>query len=250
MADYGIAGKRVAVTGAASGIGRAVAFRAQADGANVLAIDINEGGLAPLADAGMETLASDLSSAEGRTSALGRIAHFDALINAAGIIRIVELTEVSEEDWDRIFALNAKGLFFMCQAFSKTVPDGGRIVNLSSVSARNQSTLETAAYAASKAAVIAITRTFAHLLGPRNVCVNAILPGIIDTPMQDKVLAEIAPLRGVPVDTLARERLKIVPFGRPAGPEECAEFIVSLLGPAGDYVTGQALAVDGGYTMV
>jgi NAD(P)-dependent dehydrogenase (short-subunit alcohol dehydrogenase family) len=250
VADYGIAGKRIAVTGAASGIGQAVAQRVLAERATVVAVDINADGLRPVAEAGAEVVVADLATAEGRQQTIERVAHFDALINAAGVIRIVPPSEVSEDDWDRVFGLNARGLFFMCQAFARTVPDGGRIVNLSSVSARNQSTLETAVYAASKAAVVAITRTFAHLLGPRNVCVNAILPGIIDTPMQEKVLAEIAPLRGSSVDELARERLKIVPFARPASAAECAEFIVSLLGPSGDYVTGQALAVDGGYTMV
>src|SRR5262249_26563270 len=101
-----------------------------------------------------------------------------------------------------------------------------------------------------KAAVVAITRTFAHALGPRGICVNAVLPGIVDTPMQDKVVAEIAHLRGVPAAQLASERLKIVPMGRTVSARECAQTIAWLLGEDPTYITGQAIAVDGGYTMV
>jgi NAD(P)-dependent dehydrogenase (short-subunit alcohol dehydrogenase family) len=240
----------VVVTGAASGIGRAVALRLLAGGAGVLAVDVSEAGLADVAEAGARTCVADLSRADDRRRVVDQAAGVDALVNAAGVIRLVPPLQVSEDDWDTIFAVNAKALFFLCQAFAERLPDGGRIVNLASVAARNQSTLETAVYAASKAAVVAITRTYAHLLGPRGICVNAVLPGIVETPMQDKVIAELAQHRGVAAEDIAAKRLSIVPLGRTAPPAECAEAIVALLGPAGSYVTGQAIAVDGGYTMV
>ena len=242
--------KSVVVTGAASGIGRAVALRLVADGIDVLAVDRSEEGLASVADAGARTCLADLSSSADRARIVEEAGNLDALVNAAGVIRLVPPLEVSEDDWDTIFSVNAKALFFLCQAFAERLPDGGRIVNLASVAARNQSTLETAVYAASKAAVVAITRSYAHLLGPRGICVNAVLPGIVDTPMQDKVIEELARHRGIPAEEIAGKRLSIVPLARTAPPEECAEAIVSLLGPAGSYVTGQAIAVDGGYTMV
>jgi NAD(P)-dependent dehydrogenase (short-subunit alcohol dehydrogenase family) len=97
---------------------------------------------------------------------------------------------------------------------------------------------------------VAITRTFAYALGPRGICVNAVLPGIVDTPMQDKVIDGLAELRGIPAQRIAEQRLGAVPQGRTVAPAEFAESIVALLGPAGSYVTGQAIAVDGGYTMV
>ncbi|HEY8584695.1 MAG TPA: SDR family oxidoreductase [Capillimicrobium sp.] len=238
------------VTGAASGIGRAVALRLVADGARVLAVDRSEDGLADVGRQGARTCLADLASAADRARIVEEAGDVDALVNAAGVIRLVAPQDVTEDDWDAIFAVNAKALFFLCQAFAERLPDGGRIVNLASVAARNQSTLETCVYAASKAAVVAITRTFAHALGPRGICVNAVLPGIVDTPMQDKVIAELAASRGVAPEEIAAARLRIVPLGRTVAPDECAEAIVSLLGPAGSYVTGQAIAVDGGYTMV
>lgn len=242
--------QRAAVTGAASGIGRALAELLLERGVDVVAADISPDGLAPLAERGARTCVVDLSTAGGRTTLVEQARGCEALVNCAGIIRLVPPLEVREEDWDAIFSLNAKGLFFLCQAFAAVVPDGGRIVNLASVAARTQATPETAVYAASKAAVVAITRSYAHLLGPRGVCVNAVLPGIIDTPMQEKVVREIAAERGVSEAEVAAKRLEIVPLGRTATPREMAEAMLWLLGPAGAYVTGQAIAVDGGYTMV
>jgi len=238
------------VTGAASGIGHAVAERLLADGVEVLATDIAPAGLADLAARGATTVVADIARTDDRDRLVATLDGCDGLVNAAGLIRLVPPLEVVEADWDAVFDVNAKALFFLCQGFARVVPDGGRIVNLASVAARTQATPETCVYASSKATVVAVTRVFAHLLGPRGVCVNAVLPGIVDTPMQDRVIAEIAARRGVDPDEIARARLGIVPLGRTMSPAECAESIVWLLGPGGAYVTGQAIAVDGGYTMV
>jgi NAD(P)-dependent dehydrogenase (short-subunit alcohol dehydrogenase family) len=240
----------VVVTGAASGIGRAVAELLLEQGVEVMAADRSAQGLKHLDALGATTVVGDLTRAPQRALLMERAAGYDALVNAAGVIRLVPPLEVVEEDWDAIFALNAKALFFLCQGFARVVPDGGRIINLASVAARTQATPETCVYAASKAAVVAITRTFAYELGPRGVCVNAVLPGIVDTPMQERVIHEIAERRGLEPDEVAANRLKIVPLGRTMSPRECAEAIAWLLGPSAAYVTGQAIAVDGGYTMV
>jgi NAD(P)-dependent dehydrogenase (short-subunit alcohol dehydrogenase family) len=244
------AARRVIVTGAASGIGRALAELLLDQGVEVIAADRSAQGLKPLEAQGAITHVGDLTRAPQRELLMERATGYDALVNAAGVIRLVPPLDVVEEDWDAIFSLNAKAVFFLCQAFARIVPDGGRIVNLASVAARTQATPETCVYAASKAAVVAITRTFAHELGPRGVCVNAVLPGIVDTPMQDQVIQEIAERRGVAPEEVAANRLKIVPLGRTMPPRECAESIAWLLGPSAAYVTGQAIAVDGGYTMV
>jgi len=242
--------QRVVVTGAASGIGRAVAELLLESGAEVLAADVAPEGLAELRERGAATCVVDLVAAADRARLVEQAAGFDALVNCAGTIRLVPPAEVSEQDWDAIFGLNAKALFFLCQAFAEVVPDGGRIVNLASVAARTQATPETCVYAASKAAVVAITRSFAYMLGARGVCVNAVLPGIVETPMQEKVIREIAARRGVSEEEVAAKRLEGVPLGRTTTPREFAASLLWLLGPEGAYVTGQAIAVDGGYTMV
>jgi NAD(P)-dependent dehydrogenase (short-subunit alcohol dehydrogenase family) len=127
---------------------------------------------------------------------------------------------------------------------------GIAIVNLSSVAARTASTVEVSVYAASKAAVVSITRSFAYAYAARGIRVNAVLPGIVDTPMQERVLAEVSRLRDTTPEDLHEARLAAVPLGRAAPVRECAEAILFLLSPAASYITGQALAVDGGYTMI
>jgi NAD(P)-dependent dehydrogenase (short-subunit alcohol dehydrogenase family) len=246
--DFG--GRRAVVTGAGSGIGKATALLLLERGASVLAVDLTEDALRDVADAGGEALAADLTRTDARARVLERAGETHHLVNSAGVIRLVPILEVTEDDWNAVVDVNAKALFFMCQAFGRVLPDDGSIVNLSSVSARDARTTETAVYASSKAAVISLTRSFAHALSPRGVRVNCVLPGITDTPMQDKVLDEVAQLRGIPRETLEDVRLRYVPMGRTAPPREIAEAIVWLLSPSASYVNGQALGVDGGYTMI
>ena len=130
-----------------------------------------------------------------------------------------------------------------------SIRDGGAIVNLSSSSAKLSTTVDVTPYSSSKAAVVGITRSWAYVLAPRNVRVNAILPGIIDTPMQDRVLAEVAPLRGVTPEELSVARLKTVPLGRAASADECAGVIWFLLSDEAGYMTGQAINQTGGLVM-
>ena len=243
-------GRRAVVTGAASGIGRAAALLLRERGASVVAADLSEAGLRDLAGSGIETVPCDLTRAEERASLVAAAGDCHHLVNAAGVIRLVPPDDVTEEDWDAVMDVNAKALFFLCQAFGRALPEGGSIVNLSSVAARSAATLEVSVYAASKAAVVSITRSFAYALAPRGIRVNAVLPGIVDTPMQDQVLEDVARLRGTTPEALHQARLGLVPLGRSAPPRECAEAILFLLGPGASYITGQAVAVDGGYTMV
>ena len=125
-------------------------------------------------------------------------------------------------------------------------PSGGAIVNLSSSSAKLATTTEAAVYASSKAAVLSITRSFAYAFAPNGVRVNAICPGIIDTPMQDKVLADVAAKRGMTVEELSTARNKTVPLGRAASADECAGAIWFLLSDEAGYMTGQAINYTGG----
>jgi|SRR5581483_232861 len=242
--------RRVVVTGAASGIGKATAVLLCERGSDVLAVDVDEEGLAGAAAAGAETIACDLARPDDRQRLYDAAGETDGLVNAAGIIRVVPVPEVTEEDWDAILAVNVKALFFLARDFGLRMPGGSAIVNLSSVAGKNNASTEALCYGASKAAVLAITRGLAHYLGPRGVRVNAVLPGITDTPMQDKFLAEAGAIRGVAPEALHEQRLKSVPLqNRGSEPRELADAITFLLSSSSTYVTGQAIAVDGGLVM-
>jgi len=234
------------VTGAARGIGKAAALRMRAEGVSVLAVDRDAEGLEALAAAGCETMVADLAEPAERDRLAERGVDCDQLVNAAGIVLIKPITEVTVEDWRRVQTINAEAIFFLCQKIGPRMKPGGAIVNLSSSSAKLASTIEVAAYAASKTTILSITRSFAHALAARPVRVNAICPGIVDTPMQETVLADIGPLRGMSAAELNAARIRNVPLGRSASPEECAGLIWFLLSKESGYMTGQAINYTGG----
>jgi NAD(P)-dependent dehydrogenase (short-subunit alcohol dehydrogenase family) len=245
----GAAGTRAVVTGAARGIGLAIARRLLEEGASVLAVDLDGEGLKAIGADGAETLVADVSDPGGRAAIAEAAGEPRYLVNAAGILFVRSIWEVALEDWRRLYAVNVEGTFFLCQALGQRIPSGGAIVNLSSSSAKLSSTVDVTPYSSSKAAVLGITRSFAYALAPRNVRVNAICPGIIDTPMQDKVLEQVAPLRGMTVEELAQARLKTVPLGRVGTPEETAALTWFLLSDDAGYMTGQAVNLTGGLVM-
>ncbi|MDE0581342.1 MAG: SDR family oxidoreductase [bacterium] len=238
--------RRALVTGAASGIGAGAARRLLRDGVDVLATDIDSQGLAALAELGAEPLTADLADPRHRDQVIEAATGVDYLVQAAGIICLLPIEKVTVDDWRSVFAVNAEAMFFLCQGIGATMPAGGAIVNLSSSSAKLTNTTETAVYAASKAAVLSITRSFAYSLAPIPVRVNAICPGIIDTPMQDAMLEEVSAIRGMTPRQLSDLREASVPLGRGASPDEIAELIWFLLSDGAGYMTGQAVNFDGG----
>lgn len=243
--------RRAVVTGAASGMGRSCAERFLAEGWDVLAVDVNTAGLEPLRTAGAATLVADLSDAPGREQAIatataGRV---DALVNAAGVILLKTIWDVTTSDVRRVFAANAESTFFLCQQIGPRMAEGGAIVNFSSPSAKLATTIEAAVYAATKTAILSITRSFAYALAPRRIRVNAISPGITDTPMQDAVLREVSLQRGTTPEALAETRLQGVPLGRSAPPAELAGVVWWMCADESTYLTGQCLNYDGGYVM-
>lgn len=138
-----------------------------------------------LADAarrpGVTTRAVDLADRASRTRLAAELDHIDYLVNAAAVVSLVPVAEVTVDEWDRVMRVNAEALFFLCQLLGERMRPGSAIVNISSTAAKTGAIAEAAVYAASKAAVLSITRSFATHLAPRGVRVNAVCPGIIST---------------------------------------------------------------------
>ena len=172
------------------------------EGVEVLAVDINRAGLGGLEKAGCETLEADITDPQARARLADWAEGANYLVNCAGVILIKSIFELTIEDWRRVQGVNAEATFFLCQKIGPRLTPGGAIVNLSSSSAKLATTIEVAAYAASKTTILSITRSFAYALAPQRVRVNAILPGIVDTPMQDEVLERVAPMRGLTAQEL------------------------------------------------
>ena len=235
---------RAVVTGAATGIGRATAEAARDAGAEVIAVDRSAEGLASLS--GMETLTVDLADEAQRAALIAQVRGARYLVNAAGVMRMKHILDFTPQDIRDIYAVNFEAVWDLTSGIGRHMPPGGSIVNLSSVSARLPTTLETAVYASSKAAVVSLTRSFAYAFAPQDVRVNTVLPGIINTDMQDHVLAELARLRGITVEQISSTRLNMVPLHREAQPSECATLICFLLSDLAGYITGQAIVQDGG----
>ena len=245
----GATGKRAVVTGAASGIGQAVARRLLDEGVAVTAVDLDATGLEVVVAAGATAFVGDLTDPADRDRLVADGAGADYLVNAAGIILLKPILEFTVDDIRRIYAINVEATWDLVSRIGRTMPAGAAIVNLSSSSAKLATTTEAAVYASSKAAVLSITRSFAYAFAPNGVRVNAICPGIIDTPMQERVLADVAAKRGITVEELSTARNKTVPLGRAASADECAGAIWFLLSDEAGYITGQAINYTGGLVM-
>ena len=254
-------GKAMLVTGAARGLGRAIAEMAAEEGSRLAVSDVNLDGVEAVAqgirDRGGEAIAieadvRDLESIDAMvTAAADAFGGIDILMNNAGITRYAPLLEVPESDWDSIMGVNAKGSFFTLQRVAKEMVargQGGRIINMGSVVGKG-GRASNAAYAASKGAVIAFTYQAASALAQHDINVNAICPGGAETEMFAGVRRQRAAAMGQTFEEHTIAGLAGVPLGRIIAPEDVARLVVFLAGPGGYNITGQTINVDGGVLM-
>jgi 3-oxoacyl-[acyl-carrier protein] reductase len=241
-------GRVALVTGAARGIGRAIALRLARDGAAVVVNDVR-------CAAEAKAVVCEIETAGGRAYAVqadvrkvaeverlfdATIGHFgklDILVNNAGVIVYKLLIDTTEEDFDRIMATNAKGTFFACQQAARRMADGGRIINLSS-SLTVLMLPSCSAYAASKGAIEQMTHILAKELGPRGITVNVVSPGTTDTQLfGHNKTEEQKHLIG-----------KRAALGRLGQPQDIADAVAMLVGDDAHWITGQNIRANGGTT--
>ena len=246
------------VTGGAQGIGRAIALRLAADGYDVVVADLHAKGAAVVAAEAQALgrralpLGIDVRSGADRQrmvdEALATFGRLDALVNNAAIQRVDLPLDVTEDHWDAVMDVNAKAVYFCCQvALRHMVPRrSGRIVNIASLAGKAASTIYHPVYNVSKAAVIAMTKTFAASFAGDAVRINSVCPGVVETPMQDVVDREFARVTGKEPSQIRAERVARIPMGRVEQPEEVAAVVAFLLSPDSRYMTGQAINVTGG----
>jgi len=246
------------VTGGARGIGAAVGARYAAEGARVVIADILEREAAEAAAAiGSEAFGLPLDVARrGSIAAMieavvARAGRIDILVNNAATFDMGPFLEITEESYDRQFAINVKGLLFTLQAAAAQMVrqgQGGKIVNFSSQAGRRGEAL-VAVYCATKAAVISLTQSAGLALIKHRINVNAIAPGVVDTPMWDKVDALFAKYENLPLGEKKRQVSLAVPYGRMGAPSDIAGAAVFLASSDADYIVAQTLNVDGGNWM-
>ncbi len=242
-------GKTALVTGSARGIGRTIAEKLAARGAKVVISDVlieaAEETAGQLRQQGFEAAAykADVSNAEEVKALIdavvAKFGSLDILVNNAGVTRDTLLMRMSEKDWDLVLDINLKGAFLMTQAAARIMMKQryGRIVNITSV-VGIMGNAGQANYSASKAGLIGLTKSSAKELAGRNITVNAVAPGFIDTDMTRKLPPEVI-----------ENFINATPLKRFGAPEDVAEAVAFLASDSASYITGQVLGVNGGMLM-
>ncbi len=237
------------VTGAGQGIGEGIALELAERGAHVVTSDIDEMGARRTAEsvrslgrralgvkADVAQRAQVMQMVESTIREFGRV---DILINNAGIARSGTLLRLTDEAWDQVLDVNLKGVFHTTQAVATHMTEAryGKIINISSIYGRT-GTIGDSNYSASKAGIIGFTKSVAQELGRYNINVNAILPGMVDTPL----------LRGIPEKYL-KPMIEEIPLRRVATPQDIAKVAAFLASDEASYITGAAIEVTGGWRM-
>lgn len=247
-------GKSVLITGAASGLGAACAAVASAEGAQIVLSDLDEEGIERVAKdlpGEASCVVCDVTDVEAARALVDRcvsqFGRIDGLANAAGIFDTRPLLEIEPEHFDRIFNVHVRGAFFLTQAAARHMvrQQNGSIVNFSSSAGRYPRPMA-AHYAAAKAAVLLLTRSAAVALAPSNVRVNAVCPGLIETPMIDRIRHERSGLLGVSTDAIQERWKELVPMHRLGEASEVADVVAFLLSDRATYITGEGIGITGG----
>ena len=244
-----LSGQVALVTGAARGLGRAIAQTLAAAGAKIACIDVNAETLAETVAAiraqggTAEPIACDVTDSNRVGEVVDEVVKLwdklDILVNNAGITRDNVIVRMKDDQWDTVININLRGTFLFTRAAARPMMKAhrGRIINVASVSGLMGNPGQ-ANYSASKAGVIGLTRTVARELAGRNVTVNAVAPGFIATDMTAKLTEEVR-----------QEVLKMIPLGRMGDPQDVADAVLFLASDAAAFITGHVLTIDGGLTV-
>jgi meso-butanediol dehydrogenase / (S,S)-butanediol dehydrogenase / diacetyl reductase len=258
-----VEGRSVLITGAASGIGAACARRLAAEGARLALADLDTAGAEKLAaELGQVAVRADVTRQADIERMVAvpyeRWGRLDVLFNNAGIIQGKSILEVTEADWERIMNVNLRAVFFVLQAAARRMirqdpmPGSelrGKLIHTASIAAYRGGLPLTAPYAASKAGVVSLARSAAQAFAPHRVTSNAICPGVVDTPLWARLDAEWSALEGWAPGEAWKRRTAGIPLGRPETVDDVAGLVLFLASAESDYITGQAINVDGGLVM-
>ncbi|HEV2056295.1 MAG TPA: glucose 1-dehydrogenase [Methylomirabilota bacterium] len=258
-----LTGRTVLITGAARGIGAACARRLAADGAKLVLADLDGAGAEKLAaELGQVAVRADVTRPEDIDRIVDepyrRWGRLDVLFNNAGVIRVQPMLEVTGEEWDRVMDVNLRAVFFVLQAVARRMLDQdlmpeselrGKLIQTASIASYRGGNHLMTPYSASKAGVVSLTRSAAQVLAPHRITSNCVCPGAVETAMWEQIDREWGALEGLGQGEAWKRRIRNIPLGRPERAEDVAGVVAFLAGPDSDYMTGQALNVDGGIVM-
>ena len=243
------------VTGAAKGIGASISRAMAAAGARVVCADIDGEGANNIAkELGGDCmpLTVDVGNVDAIETMLDQtmeqFGQLNTIVNNAGVTRSAYIMDLTETDWDRIHQVNARGVFFCLQGAARRMieGDGGRIINIASIAGRGYAGTSNAAYAASKGAVISLTKTAAQQLAKHDITVNAICPGVTRTELLEQIFTTIEESQGISKAEAEARAARPIPLQRINEPEDIAAMAIFLASPGARNITGQAYNVDGG----
>jgi 2-keto-3-deoxy-L-fuconate dehydrogenase len=245
-----LADKTAFVTAAGQGIGRATALAFAAEGATVIATDVNEALVHQIASDRIRPAKLDVLHADDIADAAADAGPIDILFNCAGIVHQGTLLDATEAEWEFAFELNARAMFRTMREFLPGMLDRGHgvIINMASVASSLKGVAGRFVYSASKAAVIGMTRSVAMDYVTRGIRCNCLCPGTVHTPSLDERIATNAAVAGS-IEAAREAFIARQPMGRLGTPEEIAELAVYLSSDAAQFITGQAVVIDGGLTL-
>jgi meso-butanediol dehydrogenase / (S,S)-butanediol dehydrogenase / diacetyl reductase len=255
-----LAGTSVLITGAGGGIGATTARRLVSEGAQVLLADLNAEPLQTIAkELDQPFVQTDVTQATDIQrmvdTAYQRWGRLDVLFNNAGVAWARPMLDLTEDDWDRLMAVNLRAVFFVLQAVARRMRSQppiagselrGKLIQTASIAGFRGGQGYMLHYNASKAGVISVTRTAANVLAGDRITSNCICPGAVDTAMWTRIDADWAEIEGIAIGEAWRRRTSVIPLGRPEQATDVAGVVAFLASRDSDYMTGQALIVDGG----